>query len=241
MNVRKKPNRTKSRMEIYIPENDKILIKKKAKDLGYSSVSSFLLDSYKSFFLLDIDMSVYRKLTREINYIGKNINSIIRRINTEKIFSDLDIEHLERRLDEIYDLINDEYKRLNKLVFDFTSDDLAKDDVEKIIKEFENKSMEVPKYLLLENVYQKIHDSMVFITEMISESEHQDEAVEEYIWNYLYGKTLKSLDENKLTKFSNELYKYFEILKIKKINLEYQFTDDDWFELLDILDKYEVS
>ena len=88
MEKRKKPNRTKSRMEIYIPEDDKIRIKEKSKALGYSSVSSFLLDSSKSFFRLKVDMSVYRDLIREINYIGKNINSIVRRINSEKFFSD---------------------------------------------------------------------------------------------------------------------------------------------------------
>lgn len=48
-------------------------------------------------------MSVYRDLTREINYIGKNINSIVRRINSEKFFSDLDIDHIERLLEQIYD------------------------------------------------------------------------------------------------------------------------------------------
>ncbi|UDM79285.1 hypothetical protein [Vagococcus fluvialis] len=71
-------------------------IKNKAIDLGYASASSFLLDSSRSFFRLKVDMSVYRNLIREVNYIGKNINSIVRRINSEKFFSDLDIDYIER-------------------------------------------------------------------------------------------------------------------------------------------------
>lgn len=82
-------------------------------------------------------MSVYRKLYREVNYIGKNINSIVRRINSEKFYSDLEVEHLERRMDEIYGLMEKEYDRLEKVAFHFTSNDLTEDEVVKIIKAYE--------------------------------------------------------------------------------------------------------
>lgn len=59
--------------------------------------------------MLNVDMSVYRKLYREVNYIKKNINSIVRRINSEKFYSDLEIEQIERRMDEIYELMKKEY------------------------------------------------------------------------------------------------------------------------------------
>lgn len=240
MEKRKKPNRTKSRMEIYIPEDDKIRIKEKSKALGYSSVSSFLLDSSKSFFRLKVDMSVYRDLIREINYIGKNINSIVRRINSEKFFSDLDIEHLERLLEQIYNLMDSEYRRLGKLAFNFTSDDLDKDETLKIIEAYKKNNLPVPKRELLKETYEHIYDSLVFITELVRESKYQDETIEDYIWQFLYGKTLSSLSEVDLIEFGDMIYSYYEVLKIKKIKLDYHFSDDDWFELLDILDKYEV-
>ena len=65
--------------------------------------------------------------------------------------------------------------------------------------------------------------------------------VRDYIWGYLYGKTLSSLSEIDLIKFSDSIYSFYEVLKIKKIKLDYQFSDDDWFELLDILDAYEIK
>ncbi|MFY8329455.1 hypothetical protein [Vagococcus carniphilus] len=231
--------RKKTYLQISLYQKDKEYIQKKTKQLGYATMSAFLIDSSKSFFILNIDMAIYRKLTKEINYIGKNINSIVRRINSEKFYSDLDIEHLERKIDEIYELIKKEYKRLGELAFNFTSNDLTDDEVVKVIKAYEESHLPVPKFILLQDVYQNIHDSLVFITEMIQESKHQEEAVEEYLWNYLNRDFIKSLSDERLTEFSNRLLKYYENLRRKKINLDYHFSDDDWFDLVDILDDYE--
>lgn len=231
----------KTYLQISLTKEQKEAIKIKANDLGYYSVSAFLLDSSRSFFRLKVDMSVYRDLIREINYIGKNINSIVRRINSEKFFSDLDIEHLERLLEQIYNLMDSEYKRLGKLAFNFTSDDLDTDETVKIIEANKKNNLPVPKRELLKETYEHIYDSLVFITELVRESKYQDEMIEEYIWGYLYGKTLSSLSEIDLIKFSDSIYSFYEVLKIKKIKLDYQFSDDDWFELLDILDAYEIK
>ena len=73
----------KTYLQISLTKEQKEAIKIKANDLGYYSVSAFLLDSSRSFFRLKVDMSVYRDLTKEVNYIGKNINSIVRRIDSE--------------------------------------------------------------------------------------------------------------------------------------------------------------
>lgn len=184
-------------------------------------------------------MSVYRKLTKEVNYIGKNINSIVRRINSEKFYSDLDIEHLERKIDEIYELIKMEYKRLGELAFNFTSNDLTDDEVVKVIKAYKEKHLPVSKFVLLQDVYQNIHDSLVFIIEIIQESKYQDEEIEEYLWCYLNSDFINNLSDERLTEFSNRLLKYYENLRRQKLKLDYHFSDDDWFDLVDILDDYE--
>ena len=232
--------REKTYLQISLYPKEKEYIQQKTKKLGYATMSAFLIDSSKSFFILNVDMSVYRNLTKEINYISKNINSIVRRINSEKFYSDLEVEHLERRIDEIYELIKKEYKRLGELAFNFTSNDLTDDEVVKIIKAYEENHMPVPKFVLLQDVYQNIHDSLVFITEMIQESKYQDEEIEEYLWIYLNSDFIKNLSDERLTEFSNRLLKYYENLKRKKLNLDYHFSDDDWFDLVDILDDYET-
>ncbi|HHL0370959.1 TPA: hypothetical protein ACQZ5B_003114, partial [Listeria monocytogenes] len=60
------------------------------------------------------------------------------------------------------------------------------------------------------------------------------------ILEYISGKTLFELNENRLIEFSNEIFIYTQKLKFKMVNLENQFDDDDWYELKDILDEYEI-
>ena len=231
--------REKTYLQISLSPKDKEYIKEKTKSFGYATISAFLIDSTKSCIMLNVDMSVYRKLYREVNYIEKNINSIDRRINSEKFFSDLEVEHLERRMDEIYGLMEKEYDRLEKVAFHFTSNDLTGDEVVKIIKAYEENHLPIPKFVLLQDVYQNIHDSLVFITEMIQESKYQDEEIEEYLWRYLNSDFIKNLSDERLTEFSNRLLKYYENLRRMKLNLDYHFSDDDWFDLVYILDDYE--
>lgn len=231
--------RKKTYLQISLDPKEKEYIKEKTKLFGYATISAFLIDSANSHIMLNVDMSVYRKLYREVNYIGKNINSIVRRINSEKFYSDLEVEHLERRMDEIYGLMEKEYDRLEKVAFHFTRNDLTEDEVVKIIKAYEENHLPIPKFVLLQDVYQNIHDSLVFITEMIRESKYQDEEIEEYLWIYLNNDFFKNLSDERLTEFSNRLLKYYENLRRKKLNLDYHFSDDDWFDLVDILDDYE--
>lgn len=84
----------KTYLQITLDEKDKEMIKNKAVELGYKSTSAFVIDSAKTHFKLEVDMKAYRDLTKEINYIGKNINSLIRRINTDGIYTDSDIDFL---------------------------------------------------------------------------------------------------------------------------------------------------
>ena len=70
------------KIELRVTKEQKDFIKNKSEKMGFGSVTAFLIESAKNHFRLNIDMSIYRKLTSEINYIGKNINSLIRKINT---------------------------------------------------------------------------------------------------------------------------------------------------------------
>lgn len=74
---------------------------------------------------------------------------------------------------------------------------------------------------------------------MIRESKYQYEEIEEYLWIYINNDFIKNLSDERLTEFSNRLLKYYENLRRKKLNFDYHFSEDDWFDLVDILDDYE--
>ncbi|MDA1774892.1 hypothetical protein PDJ95_26635 [Bacillus cereus] len=227
-------------LQISLEHEEKDYIKNKATELGYKNVSAFLIDSAKTHFKLEVDMKAYRNLTKEINYIGKNINSLIRRINTDGIYTDSDIDFLRVNQKKIINRINTEYDRLIDLKTKFNSDSLSKKQKEKLIQSLTENQIQIPKKLALEEVYEKIKEDFIYIIECIENSPEQDEEVTEYVWQYLYGDTLFKLDDNQLIELADSIFICAQKLKFKLAKLDNVFEDDDWFELKDILDEYEI-
>lgn len=230
----------KTYLQITLDKEEKEFIKKRAAELGYKSVSAFIIDSAKNHFKIEMDMSVYRELTKEINYIGKNINSLIRRINTDGFYSDNDLEIIESNQRKIINKMNKEYDRLLNLKKKSTSDKMSLQDKKNLIESLTKLDIDVPKKVVLEEVYEKIKDDVVYICEIISKSPSKNEGLDEYILEYINGKTLFELEDDKLIELSNEIFMYTQKLKFKLVNLDNQFDDDDWYELKDILDEYEI-
>lgn len=232
--------RIKTKLNVRLLEEDKEFIKNRAEEYGYKTVSAFIVDSAKSHFKLEVDMKAYRDLTKEINYIGKNINSLIRRINTDGIYTDNDIDFLRINQKKIIKLINTEYDRLLDLKTKFNSESLSKKQKEKLINSLSENQIQIPKKLVLEEVYEKIKEDFVYIINCIENSPEQDVEVTEYVWQYLYGDTLYKLDDNQLIKLADSIFIFTQKLKFKLSKLDNVFSDDDWFELKDILDEYEI-
>lgn len=232
--------RTNTYLQLRISPEDKEFVKNKADELGYNSVSAFMIDSAKNHFKVELDMSVYRELTKEINYIGKNINNLVRRINTDGFYSDTDIDFINNNQQKIINLMNKEYDRLLNLKKKMTSDQMTLKDKGKLIESLTKVEIDIPKKLVLEEVYEKIKDDVVYICQIIAKSPLKDEGLDEYLLEYINGRTLFELEQNRLIKFADELFIYTQKLKFKLVKFDNQFNDEDWFELKDILDEYEI-
>ena len=232
--------RTNTYFQMRLTKEDKKYIQNKSEELGYKNVSAFLLESAKNHFRIEVDMSIYRKLTREMNYIGKNINSIIRRINTDGFYSDNDIDFLRTNQKMIFDLMNKEYDRLLNLNQKYTSDKLSLKEKENLIKALQQNEMIIPKKAVMEELFEQIKDDFIYIGGAIENSPGQEKEVSNYVWEYLYGDTLFELEENKLIEFADKIFLFTQKLKMKLLKLDNVFDDDDWFSLKDILDEYEI-
>lgn len=227
-------------LQISLTHEEKDFIKKKTSELGFKNISAFLLESSRNHFRLNVDMSIYKELSKEINYIGKNINSLIRRINIDGIYSDNDIDFLKVNQKKIIEILNKEYDRLLDLKANFNSESLKLKEKENLIKSFTENQLEVPKKVLLEETYEGIKDDFVFIIKAIESSKEQEEEVAEYLWEYVYGETLFKLEENKLIEFANKIFLFTQKLKMKFVKIDNKFEDEDWFSLKEILDEYEI-
>ena len=223
-----------------VTEEEKEWVKNKANKLGYHSMTAFLMHAAETQIQLTVDMKVYRDLTKEINYIGKNINNLIRHIYTQGIYADSDIDFLKANQEKIWDLINKQYDKLLSLGKDFTSEKISLESLEGIAATLEKEKLEIPKRFVLEEIYEGIKNDFLYLIEVIKKSPEQEEDVVEYLFEYLYGDTLFQLEDAALIAFSDELFSFTQEIKFKMMKLEYHFDDDDWFELKDILDEYEI-
>lgn len=225
---------------IRVTEEKKEWVKNKANKLGYHSMSAFLMHAAETQIQLSVDMKDYRDLTKEINYIGKNINNLIRRIYTQGIYTDSDIDFLKVNQEKIWLLIKQQYDKLLSLEKDFTSEKISLESLEDIAATLEKEKLEIPKRFVLEKVYEGIKNDFLYLIEVIKSSPQQEEDVVDYLFEYLYGDTLFQLENAELIAFSDELFSFTQKIKFRMVNLKYHFKDDDWFELKDILDEYEI-
>lgn len=238
-NSKKKPNRIKKSLNISLSENDKKYIIEKADSLGFNSVSAFLLDCARTYYRLEVDMSVYNKLSREINYIGKNINSFVRQVFSDGVYTSSDIKDLSKKQDQIQKIISEEFSRLINLEKNFSSKSFNMSDTEEVIKLMTQNNIKIPDNIILEGVYEDIRNNFLYVIKLLEESPEGFEQEAEYVTEYIYSHAFTDFDKNEVINLSNDIFKYCEDLKFKFISGKSYFDDSDWFKLRSILDKYE--
>lgn len=228
------------RITLRIDQKEKDIIKAKAERLGYKTLKAFILSAAENHFLIELDLSAYDKVAKEINYVGKNINSLIRRINTDGIYTQSDVLYLSEKLNEIVDIMNKDYKDFIKLRKKYESDKMSIKEKKNLIKALQQNEIRIPKKVALEEIYNSIKDDMIYLSDLIAYSPELDETFVDYLWQYLYGETLYNLADDKLIDLSDRLFIFTQKIKMKLLNLDNIFDEDDWDNLKEILDEYEI-
>lgn len=229
----------KEKIEIRVTPEQKTFIKNKSDNLGYKYLSSFLINSSYNHFVIDMDLTHFDNVAKEINYIGKNINNLVHHIFTIGTYSKHDLNEIRHYQKEIYNRINKEYDYLLKLRKRYRESEMSLDDKERLINELNKKDINVPKEVLLDKVFEQIRNNILYICQMIEDSPEQEEGISDYVYEYMFDGNLFELSKDDLISFSDEVYLFAEKIKMKTLNINNVFDDDDWFELKDILDKYE--
>lgn len=229
----------KEKIEMRVTPNQKELIKNKADELGFKSVTAFLISSAEDFFMIDLDLSHFDKVSKEINYVGNNINNLVHHIFTVGVYSDYDLKEIQRLQKEIYNRLNVEYDYLLKLRKKYRESNMSVHEKERLIEELNKNNIRIPKQVLLNKIYEQIRNNVLYITKIIEDSPEQEDGISDYVYEYLFDGNLFDFDEDTLIKFADEVYIFSEKMRMKLLNPTNFFDDDDWFEFKDILDKYE--
>jgi len=229
----------KEKIEMRVTPKQKEFIKNKSDELGFKSVSAFLISCAEDFFMIDLDLSHFDKVAKEINYVGNNINNLVHHIFTVGVYSDYDLKEIQRLQKEIYNRLNVEYDYLLKLRKKYRESNMSVQDKKRLIEELNKNSMSVPKEVLLNEIYEQIRNNVLYITKVIEDSPEQEDGISDYVYEYLFDGNLFDLDEQTLVNLADEIYLFAEKMRMKLLNATNFFDDDDWFEFKEILDKYE--
>lgn len=232
-------NKKTDRIEIRLTPKDKEMIKNKAENSGYNSVSSFIVNSAENHFIIELDLSHFKEVAKEINYIGKNINNLVHHIFKIGMYSDYDLKEIQRLQKVAIEKINHEYDYLLKLRRKYKESNMALKDKKRLIEELNKYEIEVPKQVLLEEIYEQIRNNFLYISQIVEDSPEQEEGISDYVYEYLFDGNLFDLKQEDLIDFANEIYLFAEKMKMKMLNVLNIFEDDDWFDFKDILEKYE--
>lgn len=230
----------KSDIHFRITEEDKEFIKNKATELGYKTVSAFLVASAKSHFKVQVDMTSYQKINTEINYIGRNINQVARKINTDGYYTDVDLEQIKNYQKQIIALQKKEYKRLQEIGLKMTSETMKKSEKKRLIESFLEAQLPIPKRVLLSDLYENFKDDCLYIYQEILRSKETENEFADYLLETLYQGKIEKLSDEDFIKLSDNVFQFTEKLKRKLINLNLLFVDNDWYEIRDIFRAYEL-
>lgn len=224
---------------IRVTESEKKFIKERSEELGFKSMTAFLKSSATDFFMIELDLSHFDEIAKEINYIGKNINNLVHHIFTVGVYSDYDLKEIQRLQKRTFDRVNKEYDYLLKLRKKYRESNMSLKDKERLIKELDKHDIEIPKEVVLDEIYEQIRNNVLYICKLIEDSPEQEDGIADYVYEYMFDGALFDLNEFDLIDFANDIYTFTQKMKMKMLNVTNVFEDDDWWDLKDILDEYE--
>lgn len=230
----------KTYLQLTITEQEKKYIKEQASKEKFNSISAFVMDCINKKITFDVDMKSYKVIAREINYIGRNINQIVRSINSKNYYTENELKEININLEKIYELESKEFSRLSKLKFNVNNSPSINRTLKKIIKDYEQANLPVPKAKLLKELYKELREDFIFIIELIKDSKEIDDDLATYFIDSVLAGNVEKIEESELISFYDEFELFSENIRIKTIDINYNFSENDWFKMKDILEKYNI-
>lgn len=203
-------NGKEARLYLRSTEKEKELIKKLSQKNGYKTISSFLISSAKKHCVFNLDLSDFFELSSEVNYIGKNINTLIKKIYSYDFYTDSDIEILSNHLSQINEMIAKNYQELTRINKKLNSKNIEFKELVNIVDEFKIKDYSEDIELKKLRDIEKIFNYIEVIISIDLKSPDRSEAFNDLI------------NVNQLFEFSKEeLDNFYQELNViyRKINM----------------------
>lgn len=91
-------------MKFYVTEEEKQLIEQKMQQLPTQRYGAYLRKMAIDGYIINMDTTNIKAFTAELGAIGRNINQIAKRVNAGGSVYQADIQEIQERLEEIWQL-----------------------------------------------------------------------------------------------------------------------------------------
>ena len=91
-------------MKFYVTEEEKQLIEQKMQQLPTQRYGAYLRKMAIDGYIINMDTTDIKAFTTELGAIGRNINQIAKRVNAGGSVYQADIQEIQERLEEIWQL-----------------------------------------------------------------------------------------------------------------------------------------
>ena len=88
----------------YVSEQEAAAIQERMEQIGVANLSAYLRKMAVDGYIIHLDMSEVQELVRLLRICSNNLNQYARRANKTGSIYEADIEDLQKRLDEIWEL-----------------------------------------------------------------------------------------------------------------------------------------
>ncbi len=105
----------KIRISVRVSEDELNIIEKRALLTNEKSLSSYLRKMAISGVIVNVNISEFADLKRELTAVGANVNQIARRINSTNRFYDDDVEYIKEVNEKIWQSLNSVQSKLRSL------------------------------------------------------------------------------------------------------------------------------
>lgn len=219
------------RIYIRTTPEEKNKIQKLAKEKGYGSLSAYLLNGATNHVVIQTDTSHLMDLTVQIRRIGSNINQVIRDINYTETFTSeqlSSIEGLLKKADFLYEKENNKIEDMQKYMKNISNT--------KLKKILEKRKIEVPNFLIYDNISHKIINQLMNYIELLNKK-NQYEIYEGFVYEFIEEFIPESYTMEELILLSNELDRVINRIERKLLNPSNDINKENINAVVDVLNK----
>ena len=91
-------------MKFWVTEEEKQLVEEKMAQLHTKRIGTYLHKMAIDRYIIQVDTTDIKEMTRALSTIGRNINQIVKRLNAGGPAYQADMEEIRERMDQIWQL-----------------------------------------------------------------------------------------------------------------------------------------